>query len=230
MARVETVVVPKPEFDFLKAELERLREDIKQITFARADKALKNENVQLRAYRDTAQAELERLREEKARYADLQAGRVAKLEAQLALARENTQTNGQAYEDAMDRITELEAEKEQYDLNVVAWIQAEAEVERLRDTVFQQSDALKAREARIAELEQENAIHSEANGEKNVKLDRYEADIQRLREDMDAAIVLLNNEVIRLRGDNDLLVGRIRQHLDRITELEAEGGSSPSSR
>ena len=57
---------------------------------------------------------------------------IAELEAQLALARENTQTNGQAYEDAMDRITELEAEKEQYDLNVVAWIQAEAELERLR--------------------------------------------------------------------------------------------------
>ena len=60
------------------------------------------------------------------------ATRITKLEAQLALARENTQTNGQVYEDAMDRITELEAEKEQYDLNVVAWIQAETEVERLR--------------------------------------------------------------------------------------------------
>ena len=64
---------------------------------------------------------------------------IAELEAQLALARENTQTNGQAYEDAMDRITELEAEKEQYDLNVVAWIQAEAEVERLRRSLDQKN-------------------------------------------------------------------------------------------
>ena len=51
---------------------------------------------------------------------------ITKLEAQLALAHENTQTNGQAYEDAMDRITELEAKIERLDYASEEYIEEKA--------------------------------------------------------------------------------------------------------
>ena len=98
MARVETVVVPKPEFDFLKAELERLR-----------------------------------------------------------------------------------GEKEQYDLNVVAWIQAEAELERLRGWVdVFQKDALEHGET-IERLRDAARQADQMDDEHLLRAEKAERELERLR-------------------------------------------------